>query len=260
MAPPPSAPIVSLRGVGKTFGTGTLALDGLDLDVREGEFLSLLGPSGCGKSTALRIIAGLSEPSRGVVTWKDGGNAHRSIGFVFQEPTLMPWATVFDNVFLPLKLAGNEKAAAAPRVMATLQRVGLADFAQAYPRELSGGMRMRVSIARALVTAPRVLLMDEPFAALDEITRFKLNDDLVSLWRELRMTVVFVTHSVFESVFLSERIVVMTDRPGRVSSELAVDAPDRDAKFRTSAEYASFCRLASEALGQAMQSHAGAAA
>jgi NitT/TauT family transport system ATP-binding protein len=228
--------------------------------VREGEFLSLLGPSGCGKSTALRIIAGLSEPSRGTVTWKDGGSAHRSIGFVFQEPTLMPWATVLDNVFLPLKLGGIDKAAAAPRVMATLQRVGLADFAQAYPRELSGGMRMRVSIARALVTAPRVLLMDEPFAALDEITRFKLNDDLVALWREFRMTVVFVTHSVFESVYLSERIVVMTGRPGRVSSELVIHAPDRDAKFRTSAEYASFCRLASDALGQAMQTPAGAAA
>jgi NitT/TauT family transport system ATP-binding protein len=142
----------------------------------------------------------------------------------------------------------------------TLSRVGLADFADAYPRELSGGMRMRVSIARALVTAPRVLLMDEPFAALDEITRFKLNDDLVALWRELRMTVLFVTHSVFESVFLSNRIVVMTGRPGRVSSELAIDAPARDAKFRTSAEYAGYCRVASEALHRAMHAHTGAAA
>jgi NitT/TauT family transport system ATP-binding protein len=256
----PGAPIVSLRGVAKTFGTGTLALDGLDLDVREGEFLSLLGPSGCGKSTALRIMAGLSEASRGTVTWKDGADAHRSIGFVFQEPTLMPWATVTDNVFLPLKLAGTDNAAAAPRIDETLQRVGLADFAKAYPRELSGGMRMRVSIARALVTAPRVLLMDEPFAALDEITRFKLNDDLVALWRELRMTVVFVTHSVFESVYLSERIVVMTSRPGKVSSELAIDAPNRDGQFRTSAEYAGYCRLASEALAQGMRAHAGAAA
>jgi NitT/TauT family transport system ATP-binding protein len=256
----PPAPIVSLRGVGKLFGTGLLALDALDLDVREGEFLSLLGPSGCGKSTALRIIAGLSEPSRGTVTWRDGADARRGIGFVFQEPTLMPWATVFGNVFLPLKLTGVDKAAAAPRIMETLSRVGLADFAQAYPRELSGGMRMRVSIARALVTAPRVLLMDEPFAALDEITRFKLNDDLVALWRELHMTVLFVTHSVFESVFLSNRIVVMTGRPGRVSSELAINAPARDAQFRTSAEYAGYCRVASEALHQAMHAHAGAAA
>jgi NitT/TauT family transport system ATP-binding protein len=163
-------------------------------------------------------------------------------------------------VFLPLKLAGADKAAATPRIMETLARVGLADFAQAYPRELSGGMRMRVSIARALVTAPRVLLMDEPFAALDEITRFKLNDDLVSLWRELGMTVVFVTHSVFESVYLSQRIVVMTGRPGRVSSELAIDAPGRDARFRTSAEYAGYCRVASEALVRASAAPPGAAA
>ena len=260
MPPAPSAPIVSLRGVGKLFGTGTVALDGLDLDVCDGEFLSLLGPSGCGKSTALRIIAGLSEPSRGTVTWRDGADARRGIGFVFQEPTLMPWTTVFGNVFLPLKLTGVDKAAAAPRIMATLSRVGLADFAEAYPRELSGGMRMRVSIARALVTAPRVLLMDEPFAALDEITRFKLNDDLVALWRELHMTVVFVTHSVFESVFLSNRIVVMTGRPGRMSSELAIDTPVRDAPFRTSAEYAGYCRVASGALHRAMHAHAGAAA
>ena len=172
----------------------------------------------------------------------------------------MPWTTVFGNVFLPLKLAGVDRATAAPRIMETLVRVGLADFAQAYPRELSGGMRMRVSIARALVTAPRILLMDEPFAALDEITRFKLNDDLVALWRELGMTVVFVTHSVFESVFLSNRIVVMTGRPGRVSSELAVETPHRDARFRTSAEYAGFCRVASEALAQAMRAPAETAA
>jgi NitT/TauT family transport system ATP-binding protein len=267
MAASPRAPMVSLRGVGKLFGTGLLALDGLDLDVHEGEFLSLLGPSGCGKSTALRIVAGLSEPSRGTVVWRDGADARRGIGtglgtglgFVFQEPTLMPWATAFGNVFLPLKLAGIDKATAAPRIMETLSRVGLADFAEAYPRELSGGMRMRVSIARALVTAPRVLLMDEPFAALDEITRFKLNDDLVALWRELHTTVLFVTHSVFESVFLSNRIVVMTSRPGRVSSELTVDMPLRDAQFRTSAEYAGYCRVASEALHQAMHTHAGAA-
>jgi NitT/TauT family transport system ATP-binding protein len=253
--------IVSLHGVGKTFGSGTVALDSLDLDIRGGEFVSLLGPSGCGKSTALRIIAGLSEPTRGTVTWTAGKTRRdQSIGFVFQEPTLMPWANVFDNVFLPLRLAGVQRSAAAPRVTESLAHVGLADFAQAYPRELSGGMKMRVSIARALVTDPALLLMDEPFAALDEITRFKLNDDLVALWRELHMTVVFVTHSVFESVFLSSRIVVMTGRPGRVSSELAIDAPVRDAKFRTSAEYAGYCRVASEALHQAMHARAGVAA
>ena len=259
MAASSSAPVVALRGVGKTFGSGTVALAGLDLDIRNGEFLSLLGSSGCGKSTALRIVADLSEPTSGTVTWSDP-DARKGIGFVFQEPTLMPWATVFNNVFLPLKLAGESRAAVRARVMETLSRVGLADFADAYPRELSGGMRMRVSIARALVTVPRILLMDEPFAALDEITRFKLNDDLVALWRELKMTVVFVTHSVFESVYLSNRIVVMTGRPGRVSSELAIDAPGRDARFRTSAEYAAYCRVASEALAEAMQPRTGAAA
>ena len=253
------APVVTLRGVGKTFGSGVVALDHLDLDVRDGEFLSLLGPSGCGKSTALRIVAGLSDPSRGAVTWS-GPAQDRKIGFVFQEPTLMPWATVFGNVYLPLKLAGVGKDEAAPRITETLGRVGLREFADAYPRQLSGGMRMRVSIARALVTAPRVLLMDEPFAALDEITRFKLNDDLIALWRELRMTVVFVTHSVFESVYLSQRVVVMSARPGRVFAELTIDAAARDAGFRTSPEYAGYCRVASEALANAMRASAGAAA
>ena len=251
--------VVSLRGVGKSFGTGTVALDGFDLDVRAGEFLSLLGPSGCGKSTALRIIAGLSDPTRGTVAWPDP-NARGNIGFVFQEPTLMPWATVAGNVYLPLKLAGVGRAAATARIDDTLRRVGLSEFRDAYPRQLSGGMKMRVSIARALVTQPRLLLMDEPFAALEEITRFRLNDDLLALWRELRMTVVFVTHSVFESVYLSQRVVVMTVRPGRVSNELTVDAPVRDANFRTSADYAALCRTASEALEQAMNARPKAAA
>jgi len=246
---------VALRGVAKTFASGTQALDGLDLDVRPGEFVSLLGPSGCGKSTALRLIAGLSDPTMGTITW--GGtsatSATHDIGFVFQEPTLMPWTSVARNVDLPLRLRNASAAEAAPRVAAVLERVGLTAFRDAYPRELSGGMKMRVSIARALVTDPDLLLMDEPFAALDEITRFKLNNDLLDLWRALRKTVIFVTHSVFESVYLSQRIVVMTPRPGRVFKELIVDAPyPRDESFRTSAEYAGHCRLASEALGQAM--------
>ncbi len=261
MQDPPAAgsSVVSLRGIGKTFSTGTIALERFDLDIRKGEFVSLLGPSGCGKSTALRIIAGLSEPTVGTVTWPGGKplRAH-SIGFVFQEPTLMPWATVFDNVFLPLRLAGQPRASMSKRVMESLGRVGLGDFASAYPRELSGGMKMRVSIARSLVTDPSLLLMDEPFAALDEITRFKLNDDLLALWRALGKTVVFVTHSVFESVYLSQRVVVMTARPGRVASALAINAPNRDALFRTSAEYAGFCRLASDALGRAMNTGAAA--
>jgi NitT/TauT family transport system ATP-binding protein len=225
------------------------------------EFLAVLGPSGCGKSTALRIVAGLSAPSAGRIAWRDSpAAAPRRIGFVFQEPTLMPWATVAENVRLPLKLAGETAAQSTPRVQEALARVGLDGFGAAYPRELSGGMKMRVSIARALVTAPALLLMDEPFAALDEITRFKLNDDLIALWRALGKTVVFVTHSVFESVYLATRVVVMTPRPGRIFTELAIQAPHpRDARFRTSAEYAAYCRRASEALAAAMEARGGAA-
>jgi NitT/TauT family transport system ATP-binding protein len=247
--------LVALRGVEKTFPNGTLALKGLDLEVRQGEFLSLLGPSGCGKSTALRIIAGLSAPTQGDVEWAAPAVPQKEsrIGFVFQEPTLMPWTTVFNNVRLPLKLADTTADNAATRVNAALERVGLEKFATAYPRELSGGMRMRVSIARALVTEPALLLMDEPFAALDEITRFKLNDDLLAMWQAMRTTVVFVTHSVFESVYLSNRIAVMAARPGRIVSELDVDAPyPRDRDFRTSAQYAALCRRTSEALSRAM--------
>ncbi len=255
---PSSPPIVTLRHVGKAFAN-TVALDGFDFAVREHEFVSLLGPSGCGKSTALRLIAGLSAPSGGTIEWRDGKKpAHGALGFVFQEPTLMPWASVFANVHVPLKLAGLTRAGAAERVSTALAGVGLAEFARAYPRELSGGMKMRVSIARALVTAPQLLLMDEPFAALDEITRFRLANDLLGLWQSLGKTVVFVTHSVFESVFLSNRIVVMTPRPGRVFAEIAIDAPyPRDESFRTSPEYAGFCRRVSQTLASAMT--AGAA-
>jgi len=263
-------PVVTLHGVAKRFASGTLALDQLDLTIRHGEFVSLLGPSGCGKSTALRLIAGLAEPTRGSISW--GGTPHPTlprlrgrvgwgarnmpeVGFVFQEPTLMPWATVFRNVMLPLELEGVEHRLATKRATEALERVGLASFRGSYPRELSGGMKMRVSIARALVTDPPLLLMDEPFAALDEITRFKLNNDLLELWREVGHTVIFVTHSVFESVYLSSRIIVMTPRPGRVFTEITVDAPyPRDESFRTSAEYARHCRIASQALSRAMAS------
>jgi NitT/TauT family transport system ATP-binding protein len=251
-------PIVSLQGVGKTFASGTIALDGLELTVRKGEFLTLLGPSGCGKSTALRLIAGLSTATRGTLAWGGGTEAAdgrvRDIGFVFQDPTLMPWTTVAGNVALPLRLRRWPAAKLLPRVATVLERVGLSSFRDAYPRELSGGMKMRVSLARALATDPKLLLMDEPFAALDEITRFKLNNDLLDLWQAIGMTVVFVTHSVFESVYLASRIVVMTPRPGRVFAELDIGAPyPRDEAFRTSAEYAGHCRLVSEALTGAMQ-------
>ena len=261
---PANRPVVALAGVAKRFASGTLALDAFNLAVRGGEFVTLLGPSGCGKSTVLRLIAGLIEPSAGTISWRGTNHAGRalisgggwgggSVGFVFQEPTLMPWATALRNVMLPLELFGLDRAAAAKRAAAALERVGLAAFCDAYPRELSGGMRMRVSIARALVTDPPLMLMDEPFAALDEIARFKLNDDLLALWRAGRHTVVFVTHSVFESVYLSSRIVVMSARPGRVATEIAIDAPyPRDENFRTSAEYAGFCRIVSQALSRAI--------
>src|SRR5438445_4437379 len=197
---------VSLRGVTKAYGNGVMALGPLDLDVRKGEFVSLLGPSGCGKSTALRLIAGLAAPTSGTVEvshHEDETQPGRQIGYVFQEPTLMPWTSVRENVRLPLKLAHAGAAEAEARVKEALARVGLTEFAESYPRELSGGMKMRVSLARALVTDPDILLMDEPFAALDEITRFRLNNDLLALWRNLKKTVIFVTHSVFESVYLS---------------------------------------------------------
>jgi NitT/TauT family transport system ATP-binding protein len=250
------SPLLALHGIGKVFPTGTVALANLEFEVRVGEFLSLVGPSGCGKSTVLRIIAGLSAPSQGRVEWLTGAMAADKtsrIGFVFQEPTLMPWANVFDNVALPLVLKSVANETAARRVSGVLERVGLAKFAKAFPRELSGGMRMRVSIARALVTEPQLLLMDEPFAALDEITRFKLNNDLLQVWQATCTTVIFVTHSVFESVYLSGRILVMSARPGRISAELAIEAPyPRDQNFRTSAEYAAYCRRASTALARAM--------
>ena len=246
------APLVALEGVHKTFQNGTVALENLDLAVGEHEFVSLLGPSGCGKSTALRIIARLSGVSAGRLVWA-GGVKVGDIGFVFQEPTLMPWASVFDNVYLPLRLQRLPKRRVEGAVFEALEMVGLREFSRAYPRELSGGMKMRVSIARALVTEPKVLLMDEPFAALDEITRFKLNNDLLNLWASRRFTVVFVTHSVYESVYLSERILVMAARPGRIVGELRVDAPyPRGDDFRTSEPYNQWCREASAELHRAM--------
>ncbi len=249
------APLLSIRNVTKVFGRDVVALRGMSLNVRQGDFISLLGPSGCGKSTALRLIAGLMHPTSGRIEWADGPGAQDGgLGVVFQEPTLMPWATVAKNCWLPLRLKGRSLAASREAIAEALAIVGLTGFEHAYPRELSGGMKMRVSIARALVTKPRLILMDEPFAALDEITRFKLNNDLLAMRETLDCTVIFVTHSVFESVFLSDRIVVMAARPGRVIHELNVDEPyPRAEEFRTSPEYAAQCRAASDALHDAME-------
>jgi NitT/TauT family transport system ATP-binding protein len=248
----PAGLAVGLRDVTKAYDNGVMALGPIDLEVRRGEFVSLLGPSGCGKSTALRLIAGLNAPTSGTVRVArpavTAKGAH-PVGFVFQEPTLMPWTTVRENVRLPLKLAHVAFAESKARVDEALAQVGLSEFADAYPRELSGGMKMRVSLARALVTDPDILLMDEPFAALDEITRFRLNNDLLVLWRNLRKTVIFVTHSVFESVYLSQRVLVMTPRPGRIAAEIDIETSEpRSEEFRTSAGYAGYCRKVSDAL------------
>ncbi len=244
--------VLDMTRVTKTFNGDVVALRDMDLSVNSGDFISLLGPSGCGKSTALRLIAGLSNTSAGRITWA-GGQSENDLGVVFQEPTLMPWATVAQNVWLPFRLKGQSYASVKDEILEALRLVGLENFLESYPRELSGGMKMRVSIARAMVTKPRLILMDEPFAALDEITRFRLNNDLLTLKARIGCTVIFVTHSVFESVFLSDRIVVMAARPGRVIREVHVDAPyPRSEEFRTSAEYAALCREASDALREAM--------
>jgi NitT/TauT family transport system ATP-binding protein len=212
--------VLRIEQAGRRFGA-VEALRDVSLAVADGDFIGLLGPSGCGKSTLLRLIAGLDQADKGRLAWDCGRQPARGdIGFVFQDPTLLPWASAADNVFLPLRLRGVTRETAMPRVHAALERVGLHGFAEARPRQLSGGMRMRVSIARALVTRPRLLLMDEPFAALDEFTRHTLQEDLLSLWQELRCTVVFVTHSIYEVAFLARRIVLMTPRPGRIDHEI----------------------------------------
>jgi len=245
-------PVIACRGLSHAYPSGTRALADFSLTIGRGEFLSLLGPSGCGKSTFLRIAAGLIEPSNGRVARDPAIAASGRIGFVFQEPTLMPWATVRDNVALPLRLLNRLDGEGRRAVDAAMEQVGLADFAGAFPRELSGGMRMRASLARALVSSPDLLLLDEPFAALDEITRFRLNDDLLRLWRARRFTAVFVTHSVFESVFLSTRLAVMTSRPGRVHASLEVDLPQpRTATLRTESGYNELCRQVSALLEEA---------
>ena len=248
-----SAPLITLEQVDKRFPNGLLALQSVSLSVAPGEFVALLGPSGCGKSTVLRLVAGLEPASGGRIDAPALRAADDApTAFVFQEPTLMPWASVYDNVWLPLRLAGLDGDESDDRVRRALGSVGLADFLHAYPGELSGGMKMRVSIARALVTRPQVLLMDEPFAALDEITRQRLNADLLASWQAAELAVLFVTHSVYESVFLSQRVLVMSARPGRIVAEVAIDEPyPRSVAFRTSPAYLGACNELSRALESA---------
>ena len=247
-------PAVEALSVSKTYPNGTHALQPVNLTVREGEFVTLLGPSGCGKSTLLKMVAGLLEPSDGrLLLWRKPlgqleASGHR-LSFVFQEATLMPWARVQANVRLPLDLAGVARSEADARVDEALRLVGLDAFATSRPRELSGGMQMRVSIARGLVTQPTLLLMDEPFGALDEITRNKLDADLLDLWCQKKLTVIFVTHSIAEAVYLSTRVVVMAARPGRVVEDVAIDAPyPRDAHFRTSPTFTGYARHLQDSL------------
>jgi NitT/TauT family transport system ATP-binding protein len=249
------APLLSLSGVAKTY-PGVAALAGLTFEARAGETVALIGPSGCGKSTALRLIAGLEPPTEGSIAWpglKAPAPAPGEIGFVFQEPTLLPWASVADNIALPLRLLRHPRNEARETVRALIDEVGLTGFEAALPRALSGGMRMRVSLARALASRPSVLLLDEPFGALDEITRQSLNDALLALRAQRPLTILFVTHSVFESVYLANRVLVFSPRPGRIVRELIIDAPESRAGFRFTAGYSEHCREVSAALAAAME-------
>jgi NitT/TauT family transport system ATP-binding protein len=247
-------PAIEVLSAEKTYPNGNQALLPVDLKVQEGEFVTLLGPSGCGKSTLLKMVAGLLAPSEGrVLLWRrpvaELETAGRRLSFVFQEATLMPWARVRANVRLPLDLAGVPRSQSGPRVQRALELVGLAAFADQLPRQLSGGMQMRVSIARGLVTEPQLLLMDEPFGALDEITRNRLDSDLLELWQARGLTVVFVTHSIYEAVYLSTRVVVMAARPGRVVDEIAIDEPyPRGPAFRVSTEFSRHARRLQDSL------------
>ncbi|MCK9992199.1 MAG: NitT/TauT family transport system ATP-binding protein [Alphaproteobacteria bacterium] len=243
--------MLSISGLGKIFSGGVAALENIDLRMARGEFIALLGPSGCGKSTLLRIVAGLIAPTSGRVEWA-AALQEGDIGVVFQEPTLMPWANVRKNVETPLRIAGVPATERTARAMEMLALVGLENFALAYPRTLSGGMKMRVAIARALITRPPLLLLDEPFAALDEITRQQLNDDLLDICNKAQLSVLFVTHSAAEAVYLSERILIMSARPGTIRRELRINAPEPRAEaFRHSQQFAAYCGEISAALREA---------
>jgi NitT/TauT family transport system ATP-binding protein len=237
---------VSIRGVRRAFD-GVPALDAIDLEIEEGAFVAWIGPSGCGKSTLLRLVAGLDRADAGKI--EVSSQARGDVGFVFQDAHLLPWRTVAQNVELPLQLRGVDASERADRVRRALEDVELTDAASRRPAELSGGMRMRASIARALVTRPRLLLMDEPFAALDEITRHRLDERLRALWIDQKLTVLFVTHTIFEATFLAERAIVFSRRPGRVVHDAPIDLPrDRPASIRTSSEFARAAQMLLEAL------------
>ena len=242
--------MLTLSNVGKTYANGTVALQDFNLTVEPGTITSLVGPSGCGKSTVLRIVAGLGEMSTGLLSWQSD-REQRKLSYVFQEAALMPWASVIDNIRLPLKLAKVPKREAMSAVSEAIAQVGLQGFERCYPRELSGGMMMRVSIARALVNCPHILLMDEPFGALDEMTRGKLNHDLLMLQHRQKLTILFVTHSVYEAVYLAHRVVVMASQPGRVIADIAIEEPHpREPDYRTSAQFNRYCHEVSNALAQ----------
>jgi NitT/TauT family transport system ATP-binding protein len=244
-------PAIAISHVNKVYSNGTIALQDMNLTIGETEFISLVGPSGCGKSTVLRLIAGLGKMNSGSILLSEG-DKKPELAFVFQEAALMPWANVIENVRLPLKLAGVPQRESLTMVQEALDLVNLTGFEDNYPRELSGGMKMRVSIARALVTQPKIMLMDEPFGALDDMTRSKLNSDLLSLWQQKRWTVVFVTHNISEAVYLSNRVIVMAPRPGRVVADVTIDAPyPRTEDFRTSHLCNDYCREVSVRLTEA---------
>ena len=256
-----NTPAVEVLSAQKTYPNGTQALLPVNLTVQEGEFVTLLGPSGCGKSTLLKMVAGLLPPSDGrILLWRKPvahieASGHR-LSFVFQEATLMPWASVLANVRLPLDLASMPNAQSQARVKTALQVVGLEGFADNLPRELSGGMQMRVSIARGLVTEPTLLLMDEPFGALDEITRNRLDSDLLALWQGKKLTVIFVTHSIYEAVYLSTRVVVMAARPGRIVDEVLIDEPyPRGPDFRVSTAFSQHAKRLQDCLLRASSDH-----
>lgn len=240
-------PIIRLKDVSIAYGEGSdavTAVSGFDLDVQEGQFLCLLGPSGCGKSTVLKSVAGLLPTRSGAIKIDAARLKHQDRIMVWQEATLMPWRSILANVAFPLELQGMSKRDGRDKAMAALQALGIGDFAHKYPRQLSGGMKQRAGIARALVADPQVLLMDEPFAALDAQTRRLLQDQLVELWNDLDKTVIFVTHSVEEAILLGDRIVVMTARPGSIKADITVPfSRPRHHTLRTEAEYT---RLESE--------------